>query len=294
VLSKASLRTQLHVGAANFGSNYGISSKELLTKGEIHKILNYAARNGMVVDSAADYPNSHQLIGCNKGKLRVATKIDSRSYKNFKELSAAVNNARELLNQDTIEILYLRSSKFLFAEEEKAKIKNLIEHSASLGILEIGFSIYEESELDLIENVFGYNFTFQVPYSLANVSFKRVIENHKNKSLNSKFVARSIFLQGLLTLPIHEIPEKLSPILPLREWVTAKSEINGCSEMDLCLRFVANSNLFEAIVVGVQSLDQLEECKTSLDDLTNSRLIELGDPPPVPRIISDPRNWNSI
>lgn len=284
----------VHVGAANFGSAYGISSKEKLPNSELHEILNYAAKNFMIVDTAEDYPNSHQLIGSEKRKLRIATKIDIRRYKDSREVSQAIRRAKADLKTDTLELLYFRGGDFLQETNEKLKIHSVIGEQEELGIKELGFSIYEKHEVDLVDSLFGSNFTFQVPFNLGNTNFQEVIEEHNKRRSQARFVARSIFLQGLLTIPQEEIPAKLTPIMPLREWLQRTSLNYHCSEVNICLTFVAKSNLFQAMVIGIQTLRQLEECKTFIDTPENCCDLEFGDLPSVPNSVLDPRCWNNL
>jgi aryl-alcohol dehydrogenase-like predicted oxidoreductase len=293
VLSKAVLIPQLHVGTANFGSRYGISSKEALSSREIEKILFYAENNNLIIDTADNYPGSHFLIGSSKLNLNIATKFDLRKYTNYHDLYNAIKRAKADLRTDTLAVAYLRGSDLQFDEVEKEMVNNLVANRESLGISELGFSIYEVSELTRIEDHYGNNFTFQVPYNLANTSFRSAIEIHKQNKSKTKFVARSIFLQGLLTLPEEDIPAELGLIAPLREWISTKAREDSCSNMEICLGFVAKSSLFDGMVIGVQSLSQLEECRSLLDVVTFQKPIDFGNTPTVSAAVYDPRNWGA-
>jgi len=268
-------------------------SKERLSKIEINKILKYAKKYNLLLDSAEDYPNSHISIGGIKQKLRVATKIDIRKYRNIKDLTSAILLSKETLKQESLEILYIRGGDLVVDEEEKSKIYALINKRESLGINRIGFSIYDEYELKSISRIYGFDFTFQVPYNLANVIFKEAIENLKEKNSRSRFVARSIFLQGLLTVPTNEVPPSLFSVIPLKEWISNKAHIYTESEMEICLRFVINSGLFEAFVIGIQSLNQLAQCKSFLDSHASKQILDISDLPVVRKEHYDPRFWSN-
>ena len=293
MLSKAVLIPQLHVGTANFGSRYGISSKEELSLREIEKILLYAENNNLIIDTAENYPGSHYLIGSSRRNLKTATKFDLRNYSSYPDLCSAIKSAKVALSTDTLEVVYLRSGNLLFDEQEKEVINSLVADRESLGISELGFSIYEVPELRQIEDQYGDNFTFQVPYNLVNTSFKTVIEIHKQNKSITKFVARSIFLQGLLTLPEEEIPAELGLIAPVRDWLATKASEENRSNIEICLNFVANSLLFDGMVIGVQSLRQLEECQSLLEVMTLQKPIDFGNIPTVSEAVFDPRNWDA-
>ena len=52
------------LGAANFGSKYGINGKKGIKNNELGKILNYASKNKIhFVDTAINYNDSEKKIG---------------------------------------------------------------------------------------------------------------------------------------------------------------------------------------------------------------------------------------
>lgn len=294
MLSNSFIKPTLHIGSANFGSVYGVSTEKQLPKNELKHILKYAATNNMIIDSAEDYPNSQEIIGTHGKSLRITTKIDTRKYSNFTEILKAIQKTKKVLKTNTLEILYVRGGDFLLDNSEQEKVQGLIEEQAGLEIPEIGFSIYEEYEFNLVNELFGRNFVFQVPFNLGNTTFKRVIQKQKEENLQTRFVARSVFLQGLLTIPKEAVPAKLNAVMNLRDWIQKTAFEHELSEADICLAFVANANLFQAIVIGVQKLEQLEECNNFIDRSVSRQTIDFGKIPHVPNSVSDPRTWNNL
>ena len=72
--------------------------------------------------------------------------------------------------------------------------------------------------------------------------------------------ARSVFLQGLLLMPSALIPAKFAPYLTqLKRWqVWLEGEAAGKSPVQACLAHVASYTGIDRIVVGADSLGQLQ------------------------------------
>ena len=97
----------------------------------------------------------------------------------------------------------------------------------------------------------------QAPYSI----FDRRVEKYFNilKKNKIKIYARSIFLQGLLLMPLKDIDnyfKKWKSNFELLDKFIQKKQI---SKLELCLSFVLKSRYIDKVVIGIQSLSQLKE-----------------------------------
>ena len=99
----------------------------------------------------------------------------------------------------------------------------------------------------------------QIPYNILDRRFERagVFECAERK--NVQLYIRSVFLQGLLLMDAHEIPERLRFVEPairkLEEFITRY----GLDVKDLALGFVKGMIPKAKIIFGVDSPTQIEE-----------------------------------
>jgi len=104
--------------------------------------------------------------------------------------------------------------------------------------------------------------------------------------------ARSIFLQGLLLLPLNQIPKKFSQWSPLisfwHEWLSE----NKTSALETCMHYPLSLPQIDRVIVGVDNNQQL------------SQIIEAFNPRNRPFIFPDiscedelllnPSNWSIL
>jgi aryl-alcohol dehydrogenase-like predicted oxidoreductase len=161
----------------------------------------------------------------------------------------------------------------------------------SLGIADkIGYSIYGPEESLRYERLYKPDF-IQVPFSLMD---RRILRNgwlERQFNKNIKIHARSIFLQGLLLLPINNIPSKFKywnpQFVKLSEWLLDYS----ISPVSACLNYVASNPLIDKVVFGVDNLAQLKEIIASYNPEIPLDYVDIA--------VEDERlllpfNWNNL
>ena len=83
---------------------------------------------------------------------------------------------------------------------------------------------------------------------------------NKLKKLDIEIHARSIFLQGLLLMPRIKIPNKFSKWNNLWDkWHNWHKKNGQFSQLQSCIGFVESISEIDRIVVGVQSLKEIQE-----------------------------------
>jgi aryl-alcohol dehydrogenase-like predicted oxidoreductase len=154
----------------------------------------------------------------------------------------------------------------------------------------IGYSVYSPDEADLLEKVYKPDM-IQIPFNLID---RRILNNDwllEQKHKNIKIHARSIFLQGLLLLPLDQIPNKFQ--IWLKIWNTWHQwlQVNSSLPMATCLNFVASNPMIDGLVIGVDNLAHLKEIVGAYDE---------SMPTYIPSISSEdvrlinPSNWNYL
>jgi hypothetical protein len=126
-------------------------------------------------------------------------------------------------------------------------------------------SIYEPNSLKRLCDFFIPDIV-QAP---INVLDRRLIEDSILDDLHNLGVeihARSIFLQGLLLMPINKIPNYFLPWNNLLEAWHLSCRLQGVSLLQGALSFMESLNFIDYYILGVESSSQLKELIEALKD----------------------------
>ena len=292
---------KLSVGTAQFGFEYGITNKKgRLDIKEINKIMALARYNGIHnFDTAQDYGDSEKIIGIysEKQSLKVTTKLSTLDIESFnpenikicqEKLEASLRN----LKIKSIDTLLIHNSSDLKKSGNKFFIDWLHEIKNLKLVNKIGVSIYRPEDLKGIEREFMD--VVQLPLSLYNQEFLNNSTLEKLKGLGCQIQIRSIFLQGLLLTPSKEWPKGINNKLKnhhfnLEKFIRSKN----LSFLDLALKFVMSIKEIDLIIVGISSINDLEQIlesykrniSISYKDMVSWKYDEIKD--------LDPRFWNA-
>ena len=80
------------------------------------------------------------------------------------------------------------------------------------------------------------------------------------KKLGIEIHARSVFLQGLLLMPLDRVPAYFDPIRPLLGQWHAAAEAQGLTPVQAALSFVRDIPYVDTVLVGVENLEQFHSC----------------------------------
>jgi aryl-alcohol dehydrogenase-like predicted oxidoreductase len=159
------------------------------------------------------------------------------------------------------------------------------------GIVEkIGISIYSPSELDELFQLFPLDIV-QSPFNPVDRGLMASGWMQKLHVAGIEIHVRSVFLQGLLLMPLDQIPAKFSQWSPLwRKWHDWLQQTK-ISPQAACLAFANSMPEIDQIIVGVESHRQLKELLDSM---------KLPTPASFPPIESNdlelinPSYWNKL
>ena len=253
---------KLILGTANFDLNYGVKNKyKKLRIKEIKKIIIYLKKKNIsYIDTAQSYNNTEKILGKeNVKKFKIITKFDFSNKDNsqnhaMKKFSISIKN----LKISSINTVLFHLPKVLLKKNGKKIFNEMIALKKKGYIKKIGISVYEKSELKKILEQYKID-VVQIPINVFNQSFlsKDIIKEMKKKKI--EIHARSIFLQGLLLLKEKKIPKiffKYSFIF--KKWQIWLKE-NKINSLEACLNFISSQKCIKKIVVGVDSLEQLNQ-----------------------------------
>lgn len=291
--------TKLGLGTVQFGMRYGLTSVAKVSEQEAHRILDMAAEYRVrIVDTAAAYGSSEAVVGSYpnlSSRFDVVTKtlpIDAETI--TREHVAEVErqfetSLRELGSQSVFCVLAHRANN-LWAPGGDLLVSAMERWKAEGRVEKIGVSAYDKAEIDGVMSCFHPD-VIQVP---VNVLDQRLIHNGTLQNLSDAGVevhARSVFLQGVLLAEPVDLPGFFDPIKPhLLNYrkILAKHRV---SPISAALSFVEANEFISAVLVGVQSTQQMTDCVQAVGTQPN---IDYGQFALIEERFVDPRLWGEI
>jgi aryl-alcohol dehydrogenase-like predicted oxidoreductase len=303
------------LGTVQFGLPYGIhSNKPLMEDETVDQILSSAVLNKInFFDTAADYGCSEKRIGkfisknlINKNDFIVSTKIpkveevvwDSNSYFDFiKKISeeSLVN-----LNLEKHKILQFHQCdlKFLSSHNVKKIFKRILDEKICDTI---GISVYTPEQAFIALDI-PYVKAIQIP---VNILDRRLLNEklvNLYKERNIFVIARSVFLQGILT-PTMSIPDvkQANKLLNLKK--LCLNLLNKEQDIQkISLDFLFNNiftNFIKVGLIGVNSVVELNknlnyiQMSKELNDELDYKFMEIGMDSKIEPLLN-PSFWNSL
>jgi len=288
---------KIAIGTVQFGVPYGISNVHgQTTEQQAADILDFAYQNKVrCLDTAALYGNSEERLGriLTEDKWCVVTKTphfqgNVITDDHVEELNTSFERSLNNLNRDSIDGLLLHSCDDFFKPGGIKLFKEMEKIRDSGVIRKIGVSVYGSKQIDRLLHDFDVDL-IQLP---INVLDQRLIESGLLAKLKKRGVeihVRSIFLQGLLLMPLSSIPPFFNPIKKNIEMFTAVAKELSLSRLELAFGFVFGIEEIDKIVVGVNTVDQLHEIICATEVTVNSeqfKSLSIND-----HLFLNPSNW---
>lgn len=298
------------LGTAQLGMDYGVTNtRGKPSHNEAISIIQKAVASGVVnIDTARSYGDAESRIGealMNnrwKEKVNIITKLKLPENINLYEkekigvaVEKSIFSSCQNLRLKQLPVLLLHKWKHRFDFQETIW-KRLLELKKDGYITSLGVSVYtpeetiqaiEDSEIEHI----------QLPFNLLDGRWKTAgIPEYVRQRKEVLIYARSIFLQGLLI-------SDLSAWIKLKDfdgrtWINKLNklveDLGRESRADLCCAYVRSQPWIKSVVVGLESLSQLEENiklfqKPLLNEQECQRIeVELND---VPEQLLNPSQW---
>lgn len=270
--------SRLALGTAQFGIPYGVANAGGQVPATVAaSILTRAAHSRVdTIDTAVAYGSSESVLGsCGMSGWRIITKlpplppgIDDVGRWVDREIRGSL--AR--LGVDRVDAVLLHRSADVLDLHGAGYRRALMAAKDAELTSAIGVSIYSPAELDALWPVFRPDIV-QAP---LNVLDRRLIQSGWLSRLALAGVrvhTRSVFLQGLLLMPADKRPAYFRPWSGILDAWVEWYRGEGCTALSAALGFPLAQSEIERIVVGVDSLDQLNE-------IIESATREMPEPPP--------------
>jgi aryl-alcohol dehydrogenase-like predicted oxidoreductase len=272
---------KLALGGAQFGLAYGVANKGgQVALQEVSKILRVAYDQGIrTIDTAIAYGDSEAALGqvgvsgwCVVTKLPEMPVDICGADKVRCWVSQQVQGSLQRMQVDCLHGLLLHRPQQLLAEQGQHLYRALVAMKEKQWVEKIGVSIYQPDELPPL----FANMSFDLVQAPLSIIDQRLVQSGWAERLHRKGVdlhVRSAFLQGLLVMPDDQRPAKFAIWNDIwtvwRDWLRSA----GAPPLDACLRYVYQLPAVTNVVVGVDSMQHLEEIlkvpETCLPSLPN-------------------------
>jgi len=243
---------------------YGIANeKGKVRYDDASAILELAWKNGIeTIDTAITYGNSEEALG-NIGvrEWDIITKLPEAPAK-VRDIKSwtheQIQSSIDRLHVSSLYAVMLHTTAPLFTDSGNLYWETLQELKHRGVIKKIGYSIYESNELKKYYKKFKPNI-IQVPYNIVDNRLEKSGWLQKLRNDSVEIHARSLFLQGVLLMNDDQRPAYFKKWDNLwQKWHQWLRETN-LTALEATLGFVFNENRISKIVVGVDSVKQLQE-----------------------------------
>ena len=256
---------KLALGTVQFGLSDGVSNTHgKTTEQQALDILEYAWRSGInTLDTASGYGDSEKVIGrlVDPYKWNIFTKTPHFSGKKIskdqlKLLDIVFKQSLINLKRSNIDALLVHSAEDLL-KPGGIQLFTKIQQLKELGsINKIGVSVYNYKQIDYLLDHYEIDI-IQLP---INILDQRLIKSGHLKKIKQHGIeihARSVFLQGLLLMPLHKLPAYFSKIYGNLEKFMIYAHELSLSNIELALGFVQSIEEVDKVIIGVNTVDQL-------------------------------------
>jgi spore coat polysaccharide biosynthesis protein SpsF len=294
----------LVLGTAQLGTEYGAANRSgMPDEATAATILKTAVQFGITeIDTARAYGHAERRIGLAlKGDTSVEVITKLAPIGEFDNASSAISAAAASISEScrafrprTVQTLLLhRASNRL---DWDGAIWRFLLRERELGVIrKLGVSV--QTPLEALSAISDPDVThIQLPYNLLDYRWTEVIDAIRLRE-NLSVHVRSVFLQGLLTGQQHARWPSVAGVDrdPILAQLHAIAERLGRLDLaDLCVAYVRGQDWIDGIVIGMESLEQLER---------NLALFKMKPLPPgecdlvratipkVPDAFLDPAKW---
>jgi aryl-alcohol dehydrogenase-like predicted oxidoreductase len=276
------------IGTASFASTYGIANQNQVSTSEINRIIDLSAKSGVFgFDTAPTYGSAEEAISEAAGKgLKLISKIPA-GCRSYRTIYQSVQRSIELLKAPCLEAVLFHDSKDLLDAKSEARTSMMALMEQGL-IKRWGVSVYEPDEL--IRSLDLEPMVIQAPMNFFDRRFLEpsILKAAQHAGVELHF--RSIFLQGFLLMNEQDLPGHLLRWTDENRWFGSLAQSYGLSRHELAVAFALSALPHAKLVVGVNSLRDLEQLLAviGLPEIKIERWLPNEE---SPLELIDPRRW---
>jgi aryl-alcohol dehydrogenase-like predicted oxidoreductase len=258
---------ELGLGTVQWGLPYGVANARGQTpRDEVSAILAEARRHGVrVLDTASQYGEAESVLGQNAlDGFRIITKTPSFGTAEISagqagELSDSFRRSLARLSCERVYGLLLHRVDDLLAPGGDRLLHAMEALKAQGLVSKIGVSIYEGRQINAVLRLFRPDIV-QLPLNVFDQRLLRSGYIDRLKAAGVEVHVRSVFLQGLLLMPLDRLPVFFTPIRDLlSRWHEAVAG-EGLSPTQAALAFVRDCPGVDVMLAGVDTVGQFRTC----------------------------------
>lgn len=257
---------KLTLGTAQFGIDYGISNDAgQVTAEDAAALLDYARKNQIsMLDTASAYGNAQEVLGgIGVEKFDLVSKF--ANLDGAFDLYAECSKSMEQLGVDHLYGYLLHNVRHLESAHSRQLIKDLEQLKSEGLVSKIGISTYSPDEtLDLLKR---YEFDLvQLPCNCLDARWDEHEVINRISQGQVEVHVRSIFLQGLLLMPVAQVPKAMALWSGvLADWHSWIKEV-GLTPVSACVAAMKSKPWIDRLVIGATKIQELEEIVVAFED----------------------------
>lgn len=255
------------LGTVQLGMKYGIQGSVRPSKEQAVDLLLRAYKDGISsYDTAAAYGEAETIIGLflshpgvDRNQVEIITKVSLSAHDLAGEsiqdqIENALSNSLARLGVAYVDGCLFHNAKLLSLQGGydallKLKEKNLTK--------QIGISVYTPEEAMIVLSLEGIDI-IQIPYNALDRRWDNPDFFLMAHEKGIRVFARSVLLQGLLTMPLEMLPDKMQFAKDVLNEFHAICQKFGVIPFEAAVGFAFNHPGIDHIVFGVDNLDQLD------------------------------------
>lgn len=287
---------KLSLGTVQFGMPYGVANYSgQISLTQASEVIASARRHGIAdLDTAIAYGEAEARLGqIGTEGFRVVTKLPPLPVGVANSAiwaRAQLTASLQRLGSGSVYGLMLHKPTDLLGAEGTVLLRTLKEMQAEGMVEKLGISVYTPTEMDAVIPLTRWGLV-QAPFNLVDRRLQTSGWLQRLKDLDIEVHTRSVFLQGLLLMPLESMPSKFLPWMGLWQRWHAWQNSTACSALGACLAFAQSFPEVDRVVIGVDGPEHLQGI-----------LAALHEPMPTdwPEIASDddrlvnPSSWTEL
>jgi len=285
--------TELILGTATFNTGYGVANQgKIFIKQEAREVILTAQLLGIKeFDTAPAYGAAEEYLGellDMNLEPKISSKISKENAPSAKLILQSVRRTLCKTRTSKLKNIYLHDPEALVGLEASETMAGLKELIAMDLVERIGISVYSLESVLRAKELFPELSVFQVPENICDRRMLNSSELLDLKRGGDQFIVRSVFLQGLLLMPLDKIPDGLEVARSSVSQLLAFSDSNGVSPLNLCLGYAQAIPWANGLVIGATTALQLREIVESRIQLPAGWDLKIDR---LPEEVLDPRRW---
>lgn len=258
---------KLGLGTVQWGLPYGLANQHgIVAPDTVTAILAASRRHGVrVLDTASLYGQAEIVLGASPLETfhvvsktpRFATPVITEEHAD--QLIQIFHQSLQRLSCQKIYGLLIHHAPDLLVPGSEKLVSAMMELKEKGAVEKVGVSVYDGEQIEAVLKVFKPDIV-QLPVSVFD---QRMLSNGQLERLKEEGVevhARSVFLQGLLLMPLDKVPAYFDPIRPLMVRWHANAKAQGMTLVQAALSFVRDLPYIDTVLVGVEDMGQFESC----------------------------------